>query len=90
VPKNFKTEAIEPITATIPTASLISGLGRTTIYQRIKEGKIEAIKSGDRTLIVVESLREYLRELPAYRPEIQTRKMRAAVAGRQARRRGKS
>jgi hypothetical protein len=79
-------DEIQPIMASIETATKISDLGRTKIYELINEGLVEARKSGDRTLIVVESLRAYLRQLPAYRPEIQTPKTQAAVAGRQARR----
>jgi excisionase family DNA binding protein len=91
VPKNkFKTDdEIQPIAASIETATHLSGLGRTTIYRLINEGKIEAVKAGDRTLVLTDSLRAYLRQLPVYRPEIQTQNTQAPVAGRQARRRGK-
>jgi excisionase family DNA binding protein len=50
---------------TILDAAKASGLGRTTIYELISNGKIEARKAGARTLIPAESLRRYLDNLPA-------------------------
>ena len=38
------------------TACQVSGLGRTTIYEAIGTGKLEARKAGNRTLIVADSL----------------------------------
>jgi excisionase family DNA binding protein len=50
---------------TIADATKISGLGRTSIYELIGAGKIEARKAGTRTLIPAESLRAFLNSLPA-------------------------
>jgi len=50
---------------TILDAAKASGLGRTTLYELIATGKIEARKSGARTLIPAESLRRYIAGLPA-------------------------
>lgn len=55
----------EPITAPIPEASRISGLSRSEIYRRLAAGDIRAVKSGSRTLILMESLREHISSLPA-------------------------
>jgi excisionase family DNA binding protein len=49
---------------TIPDAVKASGLGRTSIYGLIAEGKLEARKAGGRTLIPAASLRSYLANLP--------------------------
>jgi len=53
-----------PLAYTIPNALKVSGLGRTSLYELIGAGKIEARKAGNRTLIPAESLRRYLAELP--------------------------
>jgi len=49
---------------TIADATKISGLGKTTIYEAIGTGKLEARKAGNRTLIVADSLRSFLTNLP--------------------------
>ena len=49
---------------TIPDAVQASGLPRTTIYELIGAGLIEARKAGRRTLIPADSLRRYLDALP--------------------------
>jgi hypothetical protein len=60
----------EPLAAPIPEACRISGLSRSEIYRRLGDGSIKAIKSGSRTLVLVESLRLHLATLPAatFRP----------------------
>lgn len=50
---------------TILDAARASGLGRSTIYELISAGKIEARKAGARTLIPADSLRRYIASLPA-------------------------
>jgi hypothetical protein len=47
------------ILCTIPHAAAMIGRGQTFIYGAIADGRIEAVKSDKRTLVVVESLREY-------------------------------
>ena len=54
----------DPITAPIPEASRVSGLSRSEIYRRLSAGDIRAVKSGARTLIIMESLRAHLASLP--------------------------
>jgi excisionase family DNA binding protein len=53
-----------PPAYTIPKASQASGLGRTTLYELIGAGKIEARKAGGRTLVMAASLRDYIASLP--------------------------
>jgi excisionase family DNA binding protein len=62
---------------TIADATKISGLGRTSIYELIGAGKIEARKAGNRTLIPAESLRAFLNSLPA--ADIRTGQNKAAA-----------
>lgn len=52
------------IAHTVADAVKVSGLGRTTLYELIGAGKIEARKAGGRTLIPAESLRSYIANLP--------------------------
>ena len=60
-----------PIMAvTINDASRISALSRTTIYSAISDGDLIAVKAGQRTLVLMDSLRAYitgLEQLCAYR-----------------------
>jgi hypothetical protein len=49
-----------PITVTIPEAVRLSGLSRSEIYRRLADQSIQAVKSGTRTLIVMDSLRAHL------------------------------
>jgi len=56
--------ATDPITAPIPEASRVSGLSRSEIYRRLAAGDLRAVKSGSRTLVVMDSLREHLAGLP--------------------------
>jgi excisionase family DNA binding protein len=51
-------------TFSIKEATLVLGIGRTTIYQAIAEGKLHALKLGSRTLITADSLRSWLSSLP--------------------------
>lgn len=48
---------MEIITTSIKDAAKALGLGRTSIYALIKEGKLESFKLGRRTLIKAESIR---------------------------------
>ena len=48
---------IEPLAYSISEACRVSSLGRTRIYQLIKEGQLEVRKIGKRTIIPAASLR---------------------------------
>ena len=54
----------EPILARVPDAAAMIGRGITFIYEAIADGRIKAVKSDGRTLIVVTSLRDYAASLP--------------------------
>lgn len=51
---------LEPISVRIPEASRMTGLGRSTLYELIASGDIEAAKVGRATVIMVESIRSFL------------------------------
>jgi hypothetical protein len=55
---------VERVAAAIPDACRISGLSRSEIYRRLAAGDIQAIKSGSRTLVLMDSLRAHLASLP--------------------------
>jgi len=63
----METEAIRssPLALTIHEAVRISGLSRSELYRRLSDGKVQAVKSGSRTLILMDSLRAHLASLPA-------------------------
>lgn len=50
----------EPISVRVPDASRMTGLGRSTIYELIASGDIEAAKVGRATVIMVDSIRKFL------------------------------
>jgi hypothetical protein len=52
------------LAAPIADACRISGLSRSEIYRRLAAGDIRAVKSGSRTLILMDSLRAHLMSLP--------------------------
>ncbi len=64
------------IARTIADAARVSGLGRTTLYNLIGSGKIEAVKAGGKTLVLDKSLRGYVESLP--KAEIRCGQGRAA------------
>ncbi|KRA81622.1 helix-turn-helix domain-containing protein [Altererythrobacter sp. Root672] len=53
---------MEPITITIADAKKATGLGVTTIYDLIGQGKLETVKVGRRTLVKTKSIRVLLGE----------------------------
>lgn len=48
----------------VPDALRIAGIGRTYLYELIKQNRIQAKKAGRRTLIVADSLHAWLASLP--------------------------
>jgi excisionase family DNA binding protein len=52
--------ALEPISVKIPEAVRLTGLSRSRIYELMRSGDIEFAKVGSSTLILVESLRQYV------------------------------
>ena len=56
---------MSPKYASIQDWLKISGLGRTTVYHLIAEGKLHAVKAGTRTLVDVEHGLAWLAARPA-------------------------
>lgn len=48
---------MEPYLASIPDAQRALGIGRSTAYRLIENGKLERVKIGRRTLIKVSSIK---------------------------------
>lgn len=67
---------VDPISVRVPDASRMTGLGRSTIYELIASGEIEAAKVGRSTVILVESIRSFL---VARRKTLDSRISKAAV-----------
>lgn len=49
---------------TIAETSRRTGIGRTSIFEAIRQGRLKAVKAGARTLIRVDDLRAFLDSLP--------------------------
>jgi hypothetical protein len=50
----------EPMTCTVKDASRISGLGVSTIWKLVAEGKLDTVRVYNRRLVVLASLRQVL------------------------------
>lgn len=48
---------MDPVTVTVEGAKRALGLGHTTVYRLIGEGKLSTVKVGRRTLIKTDSIR---------------------------------
>jgi len=55
--------SLSPILCPIPKAATLIGRGVSFIYDAIATGKIKAVKSDKRTLVIVKSLHEYVSKL---------------------------
>ena len=55
---------IDPIAVPIAEAVTFSGLSRSAVYRELATGNLRAVKSGTRTLVLVDSVRAYLANLP--------------------------
>jgi excisionase family DNA binding protein len=60
--------ALRPRVVPVNIAASYLGRGRNHVYQLINSGDIRAIKSGGRTLLVVDSLDAYLDRCPPIKP----------------------
>jgi excisionase family DNA binding protein len=48
----------------VKEAAQAAGIGRTTLFEEIRQGRITARKVGRRTIIVIEDLDAWLKSLP--------------------------
>lgn len=51
---------LTPLTVRIPTATRLTGIGRSKLYELINEGELDVVKIGASTLITVDSLKRLL------------------------------
>ena len=56
---------VEPILCSVPQGCQMLGIGTQGLYDLLGAGLIKGVKRGTRTLLVVESLKEYAAKLPA-------------------------
>ena len=49
----------------VPEAAQMIGLGRTKMFELIATGEVASIKVGRRTLVPIESLRNFVENLPS-------------------------
>jgi hypothetical protein len=59
----LQTTTPTPILVSIPDAAMMIARSRGFIYEAISTGKIKAVKSDSRTLVIVDSLRAYAASL---------------------------
>ena len=62
--RTFAADELKPLTVTASTTRKISGLGNTTIWALIKQGKLETVRIGRRTLVTFRSLEALLAPQP--------------------------
>ena len=53
---------VQALSVTVAAAVKMTGLGRTTIFELLKAGRLRSAKIGSRRLILVSSLRELLEQ----------------------------
>lgn len=53
------------VTATLAETGRLTGISRSELYRLLAQGKPRAIKANSRTLIVWDSVLDYLSDLPA-------------------------
>jgi excisionase family DNA binding protein len=56
-----RTETIAPITLSIADVVACTGLGRTKVYEAIRDRELPIVKIGKRSLVLDEDLRAWLR-----------------------------
>lgn len=61
---NSRAQALQAEGLTLVEASIISGIGRTKLYQAISDGQLVARKYGSRTIILRDDLLQFLASLP--------------------------
>ena len=62
--RGAKDRSIERLTGTIADIMVMTWWTRSRTYLNLAEGKISALKDGKRTLVTIESVRQYIASLP--------------------------
>lgn len=71
IPSSHSTEALElikPLLLSMSEAAAVLGVGRTTIYDLVRQGALQSVKIGRRSLVPLEDLNDYVRHLKASSP----------------------
>ena len=55
---------MDKLTLTVNEATALTGLGRSTIYRLINDGKLKPRKVGKRTLFLMSEIRDFIENLP--------------------------
>ena len=50
------------IAFSVPDAARLAGLGKSLLYEQIKQGKLRTFKVGNRRLVSRDALEEYIRQ----------------------------
>jgi excisionase family DNA binding protein len=69
-PANDGETILEQLALTVAEACAAARIGRTTLYEAIKNGDLVAAKYGRKTLIRVDDLRSWLGRLPTIGPNV--------------------
>jgi hypothetical protein len=67
-----------PLTVGIEAAKAITGISRSSIYEAIGRGELDAVKDGDRTLITMASIERRQAALPRAKIKPPRRRRKAA------------
>jgi hypothetical protein len=67
---------LEPLLCSVEAATAIIGRGERFVIDAIATGKLKAVKSDRRTLLVVQSLKDYVAGLPAAKLKADNRERR--------------
>ena len=68
----------QTVSVTIPEACKLIGISRSSLYEALADGKLHAVKFGNRTLIPYEELKRCIAALPEWKPELQRTDTRGA------------
>jgi hypothetical protein len=58
--------SVEPLAVKPAVAAAMLGQSRSSVYRFINSGQLDAVKSGASTLVLVESIRRYIANLPSF------------------------
>jgi len=77
----MESERIRPLTVGIEAAKAITGISRSSLYEAIGRGELDAVKDGDRLLITMTSIERRQAALPRAKIKpTKVRKHRKAVS----------
>jgi hypothetical protein len=83
MPTTFSSStAVEPIAVNLKDGSRISGLSKHKLREAVNAGDVDARKHGSQTLLILESLRDYIAGVPSYQPNTPTPESAAMIAAR--------